>query len=311
MERQQENIYRKILLTSGVFIIAVALQTIALNNFLIPNKIFSSGLNGISQLLSLLSEYIGKPVDTGTFLMIFNLPVGLLGWKLLGGKFTILSFANSIAVSLALIVAPIYNLSSNPILATLFGGMLIGVSVGITMRYGFSTGGMDIVAMVIQKLTGKSIGFLMNVMNGTIVLVAGAFIGWENALYTLMGIYVTAQCVDKIHTGYQKVTAMIVTQKGDLVAKELQKDLIRGITIFDTKGAYTGKANHTLMMVLSRYELFEMQEIVHRVDPKAFINIMNTVNIAGEWFDVDNQNAMKKALEQTIPSDDNIYNKKD
>lgn len=228
--------------------------------------------------------------------MIFNIPIGVVGWKMIGGQFTILSFLNSIVVSVLQIFAPTQALTSEPLLASLFGGLLLGVAIGLAMRYGFSTGGMDIVAMVVQKRTGKSIGVLMNGINFVVVIVAGTFIGWQNALFTLIGIYATGRAVDAIYTGYQKITAMIVTSKGDDVVTALHKDLIRGITILPSKGAYTKRDSTTLMMVLSRYEIVEMQEIVHRTDPKAFINLMSTVSVSGEFFDADRQLQMKKAV---------------
>ncbi|GMA69284.1 membrane protein [Leuconostoc litchii] len=289
--------WRKILLTMLVFFASAIVQVVGLNAFLIPNSIFSSGFNGIAQLLSIFSHhFFHVSLPTGTFIMIFNIPIGIVGWKMIGGKFTILSFANSIFVSVIQIVAPTQALTNDPLLASLFGGLLIGASIGVAMRYGFSTGGMDIVAMVVQKRTGKSIGVLMNVINFAVVIIAGSFIGWQSALFTIVGIYATGRVVDTLYTSYQKLTAMIVTSKGDEVVAELHKDLIRGITIIPSRGAYTKRDSTTLMMVLSRYELFEMQEVVHRIDPKAFINLMNTVSVSGEFLDADRQLQMKRAV---------------
>ncbi len=208
-------------------------------------------------------------------------------------------FLNSIFVAVLQIAVPTHSLTTDPLLASLFGGLLLGVSIGLALRYGFSTGGMDIVAMVVQKRTGKSLGALMNAINFGVVLVAGAFIGWQNALFTLIGIYATGRAIDALYTGYQKLTALIVTSKGDDVVEALHRDLIRGITILPSKGAYTKLDSMTLMMVLSRYELVEMQEIVHDADPKAFINLISTVSVSGEFFDADRQLQMKKAI--TVP----------
>ncbi|MBZ6002987.1 YitT family protein [Leuconostoc gelidum subsp. aenigmaticum] len=292
--------WRKVLLIAVVFLASTAVQVLALNAFLIPNKVFSSGFNGIAQLLSIFFvQLFHINMQTGTFIMIFNIPIGIIGWKLIGGKFTILSFLNSIVVSVVQIVAPTQALTTDPLLASLFGGLLLGVSIGLAMRYGFSTGGMDIVALVVQKRTGKSIGVLMNGINFVVVIVAGAFIGWQNALFTLIGIYATGRAVDALYTGYQKLTALIVTSNGDEVVEALHRDLIRGITILPSRGAYTKRDSMTLMMVLSRYELVEMQEIVHRTDPKAFINLLSTVSVSGEFFDADRQLQMRRAV--TVP----------
>ncbi|KAA8381272.1 YitT family protein [Leuconostoc carnosum] len=292
--------WRKILLTSIIFLASSAIQVLSLNAFLIPNRVFSSGFNGIAQLLSLLFVHaFSLDLQTGIFIMIFNIPIGIIGWKMIGGRFTILSFLNSIFVAVLQIAVPTHSLTTDPLLASLFGGLLLGVSIGLALRYGFSTGGMDIVAMVVQKRTGKSLGALMNAINFGVVLVAGAFIGWQNALFTLIGIYATGRAIDALYTGYQKLTALIVTSKGDDVVEALHRDLIRGITILPSKGAYTKLDSMTLMMVLSRYELVEMQEIVHDADPKAFINLISTVSVSGEFFDADRQLQMKKAI--TVP----------
>ncbi|GAP00556.1 YitT family protein [Fructobacillus ficulneus] len=289
--------WRKSALTGAVFIISVGLQVFGLNYFLIPNDIFSVGINGVSQLLSLLTlDFWHVHIPTGLFFLIFNIPIGIMGWKLIGGKFTILSFLNAVAVSFCLIFVPVHHFTTQPLLASLFGGLLVGASVGIALRYGFSTGGLDIISMVVQKRTGKSIGVFSNMVNFIIVLLSGSFIGWQNALYTLIGIYATGRMIDSIYTGYQKLTAMIVTSKGEEVIDALHRDLIRGITILPSEGAYTKRESTTLMMVLSRFELFEMQETVRAVDPRAFINFLSTVSVAGEFLDADRQLQMKKSM---------------
>lgn len=295
---------RKISLMAIAFVLSAIVQVIALNAFLIPSNVFSGGLNGIAQLLTILAQTLfGVKLQVGMFILLFNIPIGILGWRMIGGEFTILSFANVMFVSVLQIFAPVVNVAHDTFLASLFGGLLIGAAIGIAMRYGFSTGGMDIVAMIVQKRTGRSVGAAMTGINTVVVVLAGFVIGWQNALFTLIGMYVTGQAVDKIHTGYQKITAMIVTSKGDEVISALHGDLIRGITVLPSKGAYSRLDSTTLMMVLSRYELFEMQQIVHQVDPKAFINLMNTVSVAGEFWDADRQKAMRKA---TLPKVEEI-----
>ncbi|CAK8053723.1 YitT family protein [Eupransor demetentiae] len=288
---------RKIGLTVLFFFVSVTLQVVGLNFFLIPNDIFSVGINGVAQLLSIFGvRFLHTSIDTGVFILVLNIPIGIIGWRLIGGKFTLLSFLNSVAVSVALIVVPVGPFTTQPLLASLFGSVLVGTSVGLALRYGFSTGGLDIIAMVVQKRTGKSIGVFMNAVNFVIVLIAGSFIGWQNALYTLIGIYANGRVVDTIYTGYQKVTALIVTTKGQEVVDALHRDFIRGITILPSQGAYTKRDSQTLMMVISRYELFEMQETVRHIDPKAFINFVSTVSVAGEFLDADRQLQMRKSM---------------
>ena len=123
--------WRKAWLIAIVFIASACVQVLALNAFLIPNNVFSSGFNGIAQLLAIFfAQVFHMNVQTGVFIMIFNIPIGIIGWKLIGGKFTILSFLNSIFVSFLQILAPTQALTTEPLLASLFGGLLLGVQLG-------------------------------------------------------------------------------------------------------------------------------------------------------------------------------------
>src|SRR5699024_1484921 len=220
-------------------------------------------------------------------------------WIFAGRKFTILSFLNNFAASFMQIVLPKSSLvSQEPILAGLFGGLLLGISIGLTFKMGFSTGGMDIVAMIVQKTTGKSIGSINMFINGFIVIVAGAFIGWQNAMYTIIGIYATSVAVDAIHTRHQKLTAFIVTSHPDEVIKALQEALVRGITVMPSRGAFTQEPNTTLMMVLSRYELTEMQSLIKSVDVDAFVNIVSTIEVSNNFWNEDLQSQIRR--ERTV-----------
>lgn len=279
-----------------VFVTASVLVAISMNNFFIPNNIFSGGFNGVAQLLSLFFKAVfGINVEVGAIIMAVNIPLAIAGWIYAGREFTILSFLNNFFASFMQIMLPKQTLVAHePILAGLFGGLLLGVAIGITFKLGFSTGGMDIVAMIVQKTTGKSIGFINLFINGFVVVIAGSFIGWQNAMYTIIGIYATSVAVDSIHTRHQKLTAFIVTKRSDEVVKALQEDLIRGITILPSVGAYTREPNTTLMMVLSRYELTEMERLTKSVDPDAFINIVNTVNVSSNFWNEDLQSQIRR-----------------
>lgn len=279
-----------------VLIGAAVIQAVALNEFLIPNDIFSGGFNGIAQLMSWASNSIFHvSLSTGLFILLINIPIGAIGlWKI-GPQFTVLSFLNSMLTSILTIVIPVSKVASNSLLASLFGGVLVGASIGLTFKFGFSTGGMDIVAMVVQKINGKSIGTIAMSINTVIVAVAGLNIGWNNAMYTIIGIYATSRVIDMIHTRHQKLTAFIVTDQADAVIAALHAELIRGITILPSQGAYSRQDSKTLMMVISRYELYQMEQIVKEVDNDAFINLVNTVTLAGNFWDEEAQNKIRKS----------------
>lgn len=278
-----------------VLVVTAVIEAVALNEFLIPNDIFAGGFNGIAQLFSWgLSTSFGINVSTGIFVLLFNIPIAIVGWLKIGPQFTVLSFLNSFLTSILIVVIPVSKVANNSLLAALFGGLLVGAGSGLTFRYGFSTAGMDIIAMVVQKTTGKSIGSIIMSINMVIVLIAGLNIGWNNAMYTVIGIYATSRVIDTLHTRHQKLTAFIVTNKAEELIVALHADLIRGITILPSQGAYTKRDSKTLMIVISRYELYELQQITNKIDSDAFVNLVSTVTLSGNFSDEDLQKQMRK-----------------
>ncbi|MCF6160072.1 MAG: YitT family protein [Furfurilactobacillus sp.] len=271
---------------------------VALNVFLIPSNIFAGGLNGIAQLLHWGLKFTGADISTGWFILAFNLPIGIMGWRKIGPRFTAWSFANAIVTSVLAIVIPEVSVSHNALLNALFGGILTGIGIGFPFRFGFSTGGMDIIAMVLQKTTGRSIGTLTMMLNSGIIAVAGFFIGWENALFTIITIYATSRMVDTIHTRHQKMTALIVTNRPDELIAALREHLFRGVTVLPSRGAFSNRDNSTLMIVISRYELYDLQTTVKETDPDSFMNLVATVDIAGNFFDEDKQAELRQSSKQ-------------
>lgn len=223
-----------------VFFAAIT-NAIALNNFLIPARVYGAGLNGVSQLLSsFLFDFSHIEISTGLLIMLFNIPIALLGWYKVGRDFTLFSFLTVALMSIFSMILPIQEVTNDPIMNAIVGGVISGVGVGLSLKYGFSTGGMDIVSMVLAKTTGRSIGTLMFGINFIVISLAGFAYGWEYALYTLLSIYVLTKVVDTIHTSHQKVTAMIVTQHSAEMTTAIKEKLIRGITLLPAKGGFSG-----------------------------------------------------------------------
>ena len=172
-------------------------------------------------------------------------------------------------------------MSGDIILNAVFGGVLAGVGVGISLKLGASTGGMDIVAMFLSRLQDKPIGVYFLILNGVIIVLAGILYEPENALYTMIALYVTTTVIDMIHTRHEKVTVMIVTSKVDELQAAIHQQVIRGITILPAKGAYTKEDKSMMYLVITRYELYDLEKIIHEVDPSAFTNIVQTVGVFG------------------------------
>jgi len=266
----------------AVVIIGALLNAVALNFFMIHANIYASGVTGAGQLLSsVFKDFAGIHVTTGILVLLLNIPIAILGWMKVGKGFTIYSSISVLFLTLFLEFMPTLELSKDIILNAVFGGVLTGVGVGITLKVGASTGGMDIIAMVLSRLTDKPLGTYFLMLNGLIILLAGILYKPENALYTLVALYVTTRVIDAIHTRHEKVTAMIITHKAAALKQAIYERMVRGITILPAKGAYTNEDKNMLYLVITRYELYDLERIIQEVDPKAFTNIVQTTGVFG------------------------------
>ncbi|WLR53882.1 YitT family protein [Mesobacillus subterraneus] len=265
-----------------IVVIGAFLNAMSLNFFLIPANVYASGFTGIAQLVSsILGEFAPFTISTGILLLLLNIPVTILGWKKVGKSFTLYSFISVLLSSFFLELLPVKEVSSDILLNAVFGGVIAAIGVGLTLKWGASTGGMDIIAMVLSRMNDRPVGTYFFTLNGIIIMTAGFVFGWENALYTLVALYVSTRLIDAIHTRHEKLTAMIVTKKSDELKKAIHDKLVRGITLLPAKGAFSGEQKEMLIIVVTRYELYDLEHIIKEVDPHAFTNIVETAGIFG------------------------------
>lgn len=254
----------------------------ALNFFLIPANVYASGFTGAAQLLSrILADYASLHVSTGLLLMLFNIPVAVLGWLKVGRAFTVYSFLSVLLTSVFLELIPIQEQADDVMLYAVFGGVISAIGIGITLKIGASTGGLDIVSMILSRMSDKSVGTYFFLINAVIILTAGLLYGWDKALYTLLSVYVSTRVIDAIHTRQQKLTAMVVTKKASELQKAIYSRMVRGITIVPAKGAFSNEKRDLMLTVITRYELYELKKIIREVDPNAFTNIIETAAVLG------------------------------
>lgn len=265
-----------------VVIVAGLLNAIGMNLFLTPAKVYASGFAGLSQLLSqILGDFLSIHISTGVLFSLFNIPVVILAWKKVGKAFTFFSFLCVIFMTLFLEIIPVRAVSNDIILNAIFGGIISAIGVGIALKWGASTGGLDIIAMILSKIKDKPVGTYFFFFNAIIIIAAGYVYGWEKALYTLVTLYVSTRIIDAIHTRHVKITALIVTKNGTDVRKAIHSRLVRGITTIPATGAYTNENKEMLMIVITRYELYELERVIKQVDPSAFTNVLQTVGVFG------------------------------
>jgi uncharacterized membrane-anchored protein YitT (DUF2179 family) len=249
----------------------------AFNMFLIPHSLLSGGVSGISMILGYFFGW-----NIGLLYLLINLPLLITGWIIIGRRFVLLSIVSVVLTSWLMQVIPQNQVIQDPILASVFGGVLLGIGSGITLRAGGSSGGFDIVGSILTRKRDFPLGSLLFVLNAAVIIVLGYMKGWDLALNSMLSIYISGKIVDSIHVRHVKVTAFIITQmKEQLVERLLQ--LPRGVTVVKTEGAFTHVQRDMLMTVTTRYELAELRKIIRETDPKAFVNIVETVEVLGEF----------------------------
>ncbi|MBP1047455.1 YitT family protein [Enterococcus sp. BWM-S5] len=288
--RKRSELIKKIL----VILLTGVTGAMGLNMFLIPAQVFSAGMNGIAQILAtLLYNHLSITIDTGLFIFLLNLPIFALGFWKLGKEATIFSFINVAVASALTMILPVYTVTDNPLMNAIVGGVMIGIGAGLSLKMGFTTGGMDIVSLVLSRTTGRTVGRYIFALNSIIVAVAGFLFNWESALYTIISIYCMTQVIDALHTSHQKVTAMIITTNSDAVVQGIAEQMARGMTLLPSIGGYSKAEGRMIMMVITRYELYDLEQIVHSIDENAFMNIVPTQTVLGRFANEDEQRFFK------------------
>ncbi|KAB2439504.1 YitT family protein [Bacillus luti] len=257
-------------------IIGSIIIAIAFNLFLIPHKILSSGIGGIAIILGIVT-----PVNTGIINFVLNLPILILGYIGLGKKVIFNTVVSVIVLSVALYYVPVKVVATDPLLSSIFGGVIAGAGIGLVFNCNGSTGGFDIIGMLLSRKRDIKLGGFLIALNAVVVVIAGFFFTWDVALTSLLSIYVTGKVIDAVHTKHSKVTLMIVTNEAEKMKQHLLSTVVRGITLLDGEGAYSSEKKRVLMTVVSREELASMKLTISEIDPNAFVNITETVEVLG------------------------------
>ncbi|GKT03298.1 YitT family protein [Furfurilactobacillus sp. WILCCON 0119] len=270
--------------TAFIYSICVS---IALNFFWNPGHIYSSGITGAAQLThTLSSRYLGVNLGIGELLFLLNVPLFVLAWLKISHRFTVFTV---IAVGLSTVMIKVLHpvtLTTDPIVCAIFGGAVNGFGTGLALRYGISTGGLDILGIVIRRATGRKIGQINMMFNAFIVVAAGFVFGWPYAFYSAIGIFVNARVMDMVYTRQQRLQVMIITDRPKTVVDSVQHHIRRGITIVHgAEGAYKHDEKAILFTVISGYEVGELQEAINESDPGSFVSLSNITRILGNFYE--------------------------
>jgi uncharacterized membrane-anchored protein YitT (DUF2179 family) len=270
------TLFSYIAMLVGSFFIAASF-----NLFLLPNRIASGGVSGISVILNTLTQI--PPAYTQ---WVLNIPLFIAGILVLGKQFGVKTAVGSIVLPLfVLFTAHWTPPTHNPLLASLYGGFGVGLGLGLVFRGRGSTGGLDVAAQILHRLLGIRLGLAVAVLDGLVILSAGIFISPENALYALIGLFATSKTIDIIQSGLQtSKAAFIISKHPELVSKAILHELDRGLTRLQGVGGYTGDDRPVLLVVVGQNEVLRLKLLVRDADPDAFVMITNAAEVLGEGF---------------------------
>ncbi|MCR8855344.1 YitT family protein [Lysinibacillus fusiformis] len=262
-------------------IVGAAVIAIGFNVFLLPNQVASGGVSGISTILHGLFGW-----NPGIVQYAFNIPLFIAGVLLLGKKFGIKSFIGTITLPFIVLLTNSWEpWTDNPLLGALFGGIVVGLGIGLVFKGNASTGGTDLLAQIITKYTGLTLGTSVLLIDGIIAISAAVVFDLEKGLYALIGLYVTTKTIDIIQLGFsQSKMVYIITLKQDEVREGIYAEINRGVTKLQAFGGYTGEARPVLMVVVYQTEFTKLKQLIKSVDPSAFVIVSDAYEVLGEGF---------------------------
>jgi len=268
-----------------LILLGAILQAGSLRIFLLPAKLASGGVSGLSQIIN---SFTGWPI--GVMVLLGNIPLLILGWRFLGGPrfaartaFAILTF--SILVDIPLPILPMEGITGDIVLNSLYGGVVSGIGFGLVYKGRGTSGGSDILVRILSSWRGVPISQSYLVTDAVIIFLAGISFSWENALYALVMLYVSGIAAESISQGSNVLrTGLIITNLPDQIKEEIFNRLRRGVTIMNARGGYSGEEKSILLCVVTRAEIPHLKDLTKEVDPKAFLIIGQAHEVRGEGF---------------------------
>lgn len=248
----------------GAFVVAVALEM-----FLLPNKIIDGGVIGISMMVSYLTDW-----NLGLLIFFINIPFMLIALRSLGKKFIFNTFIATALLSVATnIVVNLKPVTDDLLLATIFGGIFLGLGVGLILRNSASLDGTEMLSIVLsKKLKIVSVGELLMGMNLFIYTAAGFLLGWERAMYSILTYFVASKVIDTVLEGLDKAKSVrIVSDCWEDIGSSIMKELNTSVTYIKSKGGYSKQEKVLTFCVVNKFDIPKLKEVIHDIDPKAFI----------------------------------------
>lgn len=262
-------------------LIGSAIVAVSFNVLLLPNEIASGGVSGISTITYGLFGWEPAYVQWA-----LNIPLFIAGVVILGYIYGIKTLLGTVFLPFVVFLTKdLEPWTTEPMLAAIFGGMGIGLGIGIVFRGNASTGGTDLAAQILAKYTGISLGKCVALIDGLIVISAAIVFNIEKGLFALIALFVTSKTIDIVQIGLNRSKAvLIITNEEEKVREAIFHEIDRGITKFHAYGGYTNMERHPLMVVVDQSEFTNLKQVVRAIDPNAFVIALDAAEVLGQGF---------------------------
>ncbi|HVJ50350.1 YitT family protein [Desulfitobacterium sp.] len=264
----------------GIVLGAVIVAS-SINSLIISNQIADGGVTGIAIILHYLFNW---PISM--IVLVLNIPLFIIGWRMVGRTFLLYSILGVGVFSLALdLTGAIPALTHDSLLASIFAGVLSGIGMGMIFRSRGSLGGTDILAVFFSRMTPFSVGQILLGIDAVIFLLTAILLRPEMAMYAVIYMFIATKVIDLVQEGMSHFkSVMVITSQPQEIAQDIMAKLERGVTFFNASGAFSGEAKLVVYCVISRTQLSQIKEIIHKRDSQAFLSISEVPEVVGEGF---------------------------
>lgn len=257
-------------------------------NFNIQNQLGEGGFSGITLILLFVFN-----LDPALMNLVLNIPMFVIGWRLLGRKVFVYTIIGTVSVSIFIKIFMVYEINmhiqDDLFLAALFAGVFVGVGLGIIFRYGGTTGGVDIIARLAHKYVGWSMGKTMFMFDAVVILLSWlTFLDHRSMMYTLVAVFISARVIDFVQEGaYAARGAFIISEFQNEIADRISSEMDRGVTVLRGFGHFTKTDREILYCVVGRNEIVRLKNVIVSIDPHAFVSVTEVHDVMGEGFTLD------------------------
>ena len=268
-----------------IVLIASALMAFNIKSFVHAGDLFPGGVTGLTVLIQRLAEkFFGLKLSYSPINLLLNAFPVYIGFRFVGKKFTLLSLLMIIASSFLTDILPVYTITEDLLLISVFGGILSGIAISLCLYADATSGGTDFIAIYLSQKRGMETWNLVLGFNVIILCIAGYLFGWEESLYSIIFQFVSTQTLHSLYRSYQKQTLFIVTHKPEQVYKAIHDVCHHGATVWNAKGTFSQQPMTMVYSIVSGADVKPALQAIKSADPDAFVNSIHTTEIRGHFY---------------------------